>query len=272
MSDLSADPTARLLRLSEEAARTDIGRDSQKRYEFVGELHRRGGADVFAAAARWCANPDPLLRSLGADVLGQLGAAKDRPSPFADESAGVLRPLLADADPRVIESALVALGHLRSGDLPRIVALAMHEAVIVRHGVAFCLGGREDDLALGTLLALMRDVDAGVRDWATFAVGTLSAADSAVIRDALGARLTDEDANTRGEAMRGLAMRRDERVVPAIVAELQRPSVSDLAIEAATEMPRPEFVPHLDALVADNPTASHLYEALDACRSADRGQ
>jgi HEAT repeat protein len=266
MTDFSTQSTKTLLAKAEQVARKDVERDSQERYELVSELHKRGGEEAFRAAAAWCRASDPQLKSFGADVLGQLGATKEG-NPYASQSAPVLMPLLNDKDPRVIESALVALGHLREGDLARVAALASHEDSLVRHGVAFCLGGRESDLALRTLIQMTTDDDSVVRDWATFAVATLSNVDTPEVRSALVARLKDEDADTRGEAMRGLATRRDDRVVPAIVAELQLASVSDLAVEAAAEMPRAEYVPFLQALTESNPTASNIYVALDACKA-----
>ena len=40
------------------------------------------------------------------------------------------------------------------------------------------------------------------------------------LRDALAARLDEADEKVRGEAIRGLAVRNDARVIPAIVAVL----------------------------------------------------
>ena len=50
-----------------------------------------------------------------------------------------------------------------------------------------------------------------MRDWATFALGTLAEADSRQLRDALAARLDDPDEDTRLEAVHGLAVRGDPR-------------------------------------------------------------
>ncbi len=67
------------------------------------------------------------------------------------------------------------------------------------------------DEALNALIELSADADAKVRDWATFALGTLAEADSPALRDALAARLDDADEDTRMEAVHGLALRGDER-------------------------------------------------------------
>ena len=169
----------------------------------------------------------------------------------------------------VVESALVALGHLKTGDLPAICALMSHVWADVRHAVAFCLGGR-DEPAVQTLVRLSKDDDAHVRDWATFALGALSTVDTSMLRDALVERLSDSDVDVRGEAMRGLALRKDMRVADAILDELQRPGGSDLAIDAASEMPRNEFLPLLEALVASNPDAENVTLAVAECRRTIR--
>lgn len=57
---------------------------------------------------------------------------------------------------------------------------------------------------------MTEDPDAEVRDWATMGLAGL-AQDSEPIRDALAARLDDEDLNTVAEATRGLATRGDAR-------------------------------------------------------------
>ena len=166
----------------------------------------------------------------------------------------------------VVESALVALGHLKTGDLPAICALMSHVSADVRHAVAFCLGGRDEEPAVQTLVRLSKDDDAHVRDWATFALGALSTVDTSMLRDALVERLSDSDVDVRGEAMRGLALRKDMRVADAILDELQRPGGSDLAIDAASEMPRNEFLPLLEALLASNPDAENVTLAVAECR------
>ena len=68
---------------------------------------------------------------------------------------------------------------------------------------------------LAALIALSADPEAAVRDWATFALGTLAEQDSPALRDALAARLDDPDEDTRLEAIHGLALRGDDRARPS---------------------------------------------------------
>jgi len=113
-------------------------------------------------------------------------------------------------------------------------------------------------------------MDTDTRNWATFALGSLSEEDSPAIRDALAARLSDADDEVRGEAMLGLARRVDERVVQPLQRELSGREVGTLAIEAAEVMPRPEFIPHLEALYAAHPGDRAIDQALDRCREVAR--
>jgi HEAT repeat protein len=83
-------------------------------------------------------------------------------------------------------------------------------------------------------MQLMRDSDSDVRDWATFGLGTQSEADSEAIRGALFERLPDTDQDTRAEAAVGLAKRKDLRVLPVVLEELDRDEYGVLYEEAAS--------------------------------------
>ena len=70
---------------------------------------------------------------------------------------------------------------------------------------------------MDALIRLSRDEHSDVRDWATFALGMLASEDTEDLREALVARLDDPDAETRLEAVHGLALRGDPRAVePAL--------------------------------------------------------
>jgi len=210
---------------------------------------------------------------VGADILAQL-AVRDGVAvfPFADESAGPLVALLEDTDPAVIASALYALGHLCRGEPSQLARLSKHASEDVRHALAYALGGRTDATSTATLVQLSGDVDTDTRNWATFALGTLSDEDTPAIRDALAARLSDPDDEVRAEAIAGLLQRRDERAVQPLLQELSRHEVGLLSIEAAGAMPRPELIPHLEALHAANPGDKTIEEALSRCREVVKGQ
>lgn len=216
-----------------------------------------------------CSDTDPLVRAVGADVLAQLGTrAGIQEYPFADESAPVLISLLRDADSWVVASTLYALGHLKREGSAELVAFAEHPSEDVRCALAYALGGRSDELACGALVILSADQDLDTRNWATFGLGTLCECDSTVIREALVSRLSDSDDEVRGEAMLGLGRRQDLRAAGAILTELGREDVLNLAIEAAEEMPLSEFFPRLEQLLAAHPDDEDIKRAVQRCRLA----
>lgn len=106
------------------------------------------------------------------------------------------------------------------------------------------------------------------RAWATFALGAVSEEDSSAFRDALAANLTDADDEVRGEAIAGLAKRRDGRAVQPILSELEQLNVIGLAIEAAEAMPHFEFLPQLERLQTANPDDEDIQRAVVRCRDA----
>ena len=140
----------------------------------------------------------------------------------------------------------------------------------MREAVVHALLPRDEPLAHRTLIELSRDIEPEVRDWATFGLGTCSKVDSSEIRAALAARLDDEDDETRGEALFGLAKRKDPCVLSAIARELVRDEVSELAIEAAGQMPHESFLPALETLLRSSPDDQYILEAIAACRGVAR--
>jgi HEAT repeat protein len=115
---------------------------------------------------------------------------------------------------------LLGLGH--HGDpaaLPEILRHADNRDAGVRLRVALALVGLvpgDHTEAVRTLIALTKDEQAPVRDWATTALAGVDA-DTPGIRDALAARAGDPDPETVAEAARGLAMRQDPRAEEVLV-------------------------------------------------------
>lgn len=188
--------------------------------EAVLALWARGDEETFQAAAAWCASDDPMRQAFAADVLAQLGFGNEGLGPFAARSLPLLRELSREArEPELIQAVVLGLGH--HGDpavLPEILRHAGHPDAEVRNQVALSLFGLvPGDHAEGidALIALSRDADPHVRDWATTALADVDA-DTDEIREALAARLTDQDVETSAEAARGLAIRQDPRAEAAL--------------------------------------------------------
>ncbi len=111
--------------------------------------------------------------------------------------------------------------------------MAHHQDVIVRRAVAYGLLRHEAPEAVAVLIELSRDADDEVRDWATFGLGSQVEADTPTVRQALWERVGDEHYDTREEALLGLALRRDTRVLDPLLEVLAGDEVGRLAVEAA---------------------------------------
>ena len=217
-------------------------------WDVVVELHRRPETQVFVAASALCRNDAPGDRELGADVLAQLGRRRREPSPFRDRSVPIIEPLLDDKDAGVIASSIHALCHLdKQPDRDRLRLLAEHSASVVRYAVAQTLDGKTD-AEVDLLIALSRDEDGDVRNWATFGLGTLCEKNSPQIRNALLHRTEDTHDEARGEALLGLATRGDLRVLKPLIAELESKVVGSLSVEAARELGHTDLLPALREL------------------------
>jgi HEAT repeat protein len=216
-------------------------REDDAAWKAVQQLHHLGSQEVLDAAIHLTRSGDPDLRARGADILAQLGV---RPGVFSvsfvsERLQALLALLRNESDPLVLDAAIIALGHLR--ELEGILAVlpyCEHPNENVRYAVAWTLpGGAADDPdVVSTLLKLMRDADSDVRDWATFGLGSQTDVDSPLIRDALFERLQDSDYDTRAEAAIGLAKRKDLRVLPVVLEELDREEYGVLFEEAASHL------------------------------------
>jgi HEAT repeat protein len=160
-----------------------------------------------------------------------------------------LKMLRHEADPEVLHSILIALGHLGEPEsIKPASCFRWHHSPDVRYGVVQALTGHEDPLAIQSLIELSKDDDARVRDWATFGLGQQVDSDTPSLREALIERLTDSDEDARGEALIGLARRGDRRLIPALIDELESESVGMLAVESAELIADPQLYSSLVAL------------------------
>jgi HEAT repeat protein len=235
-------------------------------WEAIRVLHERGTREVFDTAARLLTSPCPAERRLGVNIHAQLGYGAEKP--FARESVNLLVRLLEnETDPGVVCVALIAFGHLNRPEcVAAAVRFADHPDPDVRYGVAFGLAGQDDDRAMDTLIRLSTDPDVRVRDWATFDLASQTDRDTPEIRAALRARLTDPDNITRGEALKGLAARRDAGTAAALIAELSGDDPHECAVEAAELFADPRLVPAIEALRERWPGNEWLDRAIETCR------
>jgi HEAT repeat protein len=195
--------------------------DSDQRWRAIAELHGRGSRATFDLAAELCRSTDPRRVCDGLDMLSQFGT----PERVCQEDARrIIRDCLTPDRPvGVLVSAASAAGH-QADDVavPLLVRLAGHPSAEVRHSVACALGGRPGAEVVPTLMGLMTDVDADVREWSTFGLARLRQDDSPEIRSAFWARIEDPDLDTRWEAIAGLAVRNVFEVRACLETELRR--------------------------------------------------
>lgn len=250
-----------------------IEEDEDTLWNIVSILQFRGNHEVFEAAARLCESESAKDRKLGVDILGQLGIPKRS---FPDESLTILFKLLEnDENIEVLSAVGIALGHINDARaIEPLVKLQDHPSADVRYGVVFGLLCQADELAINTLIKLSSDPDENVRNWATFGLGSQIETDTSAIRDALLKRLCEEKNETetqteiRGEALLGLAIRKDYRVVDFLIKDLSNKWVGSLAVEAAKEIGDSKLYPVLTQLKEwCNVNKNLLEEAIFQCQS-----
>jgi HEAT repeat protein len=211
--------------------------DDELPWNAVHTLRNLGTRQVFVRAAEWCNSESPLKRARGTDVLAQIGRTSEHPhNNFPDESfLIVLKLVQRESHPLPLLSAIHALGHIGNPlALPFVIQNCNHISPDVRFAVVCALGKFADDpRAVQALLAMMHDADEDVRDWATFGLGVLGDADSSEIRDALCKRIRDPNRDVREEAILALSKRKELRAIPALLAELNHPDMSDRLKNAA---------------------------------------
>ncbi len=134
-------------------------------------------------------------------------------------------------------------------DIAAALGLATHADPAVRLVLAQTLsflthGEAPTTEMVQAAIELSADRDPDVRDWACFTLGEMwREVDNDRLREALAARLEDEDTDTRCEALVGLAYRRDPRALACVRAALSRPSgdVWRLELVAAGALSDPQL-------------------------------
>lgn len=209
--------------------------DDEIRWSYVQTLHVRGGQELFEAAVKLCQSANPVDATLGADILGQLGTPD---FPFHETSVPVLLKVFdVHKEENTLQAAAMALGRTgNSRAVKKLIELKNHESAEIRFAVVHGLLTLKDKESVEALIELSADEDEDVRNWATFGLGSQIEIDTPEIRNALFNRLDEDDHEIRGEALVGLALRKDERVLKPLLKELTGKNVGTLAVEAAVEL------------------------------------
>ncbi len=197
----------------------DADRDNDDYWQPVAALQHRL-PQIIETIQNLSNNNDDKSRDTAATILGQGWVGTKFAS---DRAAGILlRMLVQEQSTSVLVSIIFALGHLPD---PRavepLVSLRSHVDAHVRYAIVSSLCGCAEEQAIAALIERSADEDRDVRNWATFGLGSQIDTDTPAIREALFARLKEEDDEIRGEALVGLARRGDTRMVAALLEELE---------------------------------------------------
>lgn len=249
--------------------------DSDRGWRAIAELQTRGSPQALDLARRLAASPAWRRRCLGLYIASQLrrGKGVSGVEYARQETQQLFLAALEDPQAQVLCAAVSGLGHRPHPEaLPRLVELTTHRDARLRWQVAVTLGAYKEASATEALVQLMKDPDDDVRDWATFGLGSLHDADSPAARAALWEGLEDSDADVRGEALVGLAERRDPRLIDYLLKHLDSNClVYDL--EAAEKLADPRLLAPLQAIEGSVQAAGRkgywftcLQAAIGACQ------
>jgi HEAT repeat protein len=220
-----------------------------------------------------------VIQAAGAALRArELGEAVDGHPENVDAALPELAALLAVfTDVDVVLAAVEALSLVSDARAVRLLiphAADTDENVRAQVAAALSDGMHSEDLrqrVIATLLPMTEDPASSVRDAACFSLGMVNA-DGAPVREALVARLADDDADTRAEALVSLARTGDPRALEATLALLSGESdaITLQELRAAAELSDPALLPALTVL-ATNWAADHdehtelLEKALSRC-------
>ncbi|GAA4070255.1 ankyrin repeat domain-containing protein [Nonomuraea soli] len=220
-------------------AHRDTDEDAETWWVVADSLSRRGDEATYEELAALCVSEDAREREFGVDAIAQFGVEEDGEKPYVERTLPLLQKMATtEGNPQVLRSVLAALGH--QGDpraLPQVLDIigrpghrrTMTDAIALADVLP---PGNAEGLAI--LVEMTTDEEDEVRDWATAGLAGLDV-DTPEVREALAARLDDEDLHTVAEATRGLAQRGDRRAelgVKRVLAESDDEYARGLAVDA----------------------------------------
>jgi HEAT repeat protein len=225
-----------------------INNKSDKTYwDNITALRKRPTIEVFDRSIELTNSLDARIRTIGINVLAQLGSAS---RPFRAETVVRFFELLqSETDPETLRVLLVSIGHnnerLTKEQIANLCEFGASPHGLVREGLVFSLLRIRNPKAIDTLILLSSDKSSYIRDWATFGIGSLNDSNNKKIRAALWVRVDDEHLDTRCEAIVGLARRKDIRVREIIKRELQDGEYGTWLFEAILEFGDKQYLPTL---------------------------
>jgi len=216
-------------------------------WEYIHILRKRGSKEVFYKTKKLVYSRDALSRQLSADILAQFGY---KTKLFRGECVYLLGKLFTDKNEYVVTEAIYGLSYRKTLSYHKKLAqFATHASDNIREAVAHALGGMETTEAINALILLMKDKNDEVRNWSTFSLAQITETNTKKICDALFENLDDKEQEVRGEALLGLASRKDKRVKEVILEDLQRPFYGSWIFDSIVEMPDSRYLQYFDTYI-----------------------
>lgn len=222
--------------------------------------------DVLEAALELTKSDIALERELAVLILMRTPGLT-----FKEEAVAAITTMLTTETEDSVSGALAyAVSHLDVDNCSEFLArVAQSQNESTRSAAAYGLGGRlDDDLAVKTLITLSQDSDDDIRNWATFGLHNGLEQQPYIrddIREALFANIDDAHEETRYEALEGLAICKDPRVIKPLIAALELDEVWNSALDAAIAIAHPALYPALVKLNERIPGDELIEEALLSC-------
>lgn len=215
--------------------------------DYIHELRTIGNDEVFNRAKVLVYSKDFVYRDIAASILSQI-AYKSKT--FKGESIHLLSRLLNDKNEDVIASSIYAFGHRKcTRYADKLASFATSKSLQIKEALAFALGGYENQKSIDALILLMKDENYDVRNWSTFSLAQITETNTQKIRNALFENLGDKEKEVRGEALLGLALRKDKRTQEAILEDLQHTFYGSWVFSSIVEMPDSRYMQYFDTYV-----------------------
>jgi len=221
--------------------------DDDTYMKYIHVLRLRGNNEVFQLTKRLAYSRDSVYREIAASILNQFGY---KTKLHKGESVYLLSRLLHDNNEDVIGNAIYGLGHRKcTRYADKLASFVTSKSLQIKEALSFALGGYENQKCIDALIILMRDENHDVRNWSTFSLAQINETNTPSVRDALFKNLNDEETEVRGEALLGLALRKDERVKDAIIEDLQKPFYGSWILDAIIEMPDSRYLTYFESYI-----------------------
>jgi len=221
--------------------------DEDSYMSYINQLRERGDDEVFQLAKRLAYSKDNLYREISASILSQFGY---KTKLYRGESIYLLGKLLHDKNDDVVSTAIYGFGHRKcTRYADKIASFVSSKSLPIKEALAFSLGGYEDKKSIDALILLMQDENYHVRNWSTFSLAQITECNTPKICDALYKSFSNEKSEIRGEALLGLALRKDKRTIDAIIEDLQKLFYGSWIFSAIQEMPYESYIPYFSTYI-----------------------